>query len=83
MATSGTYERGPHLFDPFTGRAGNRAVSATVTGPSLALADALATAVAVGGDDAMAAVAALDGYAGYLIRPDGSEADAGGIRFVS
>jgi hypothetical protein len=28
-------------------------------------------------------VAALDGYAGYLIRPDGSEADTGGIRFVS
>jgi thiamine biosynthesis lipoprotein len=83
VATSGTYERGPHLLDPFTGRPGNRAVSATVTGPSLALADALATAVAAGGDDAMAAVAALDGYAGYLIRPDGSEADTGGIQFVS
>lgn len=83
VATSGTYERGPHLVDPFTGRPGNRAASATVTGPSLALADALATAVAAGGDDAMAAVAALDGYAGYLIRPDGSEADTGGIQFVS
>jgi FAD:protein FMN transferase len=83
VATSGTYERGPHLFDPATGRPGNRAVSATVTGPSLALADALATAVAVGGDDALAAVAALDGYAAYLIRPDGTEADTGGIIFVS
>lgn len=83
MATSGTYERGPHLFDPATGRPGNRAVSATVTGPSLALADALATAVAVGGDGALAAVAALDGYAAYLIRPDGTEADTGGIDFVS
>ena len=55
VATSGTYERGPHLFDPFTGQAGHRAVSATVTGPSLAMADALATALAVGGDDALAA----------------------------
>jgi FAD:protein FMN transferase len=78
-ATSGTYERGPHLIDPRTGQPGHRGVSATVTGPSLALADALATAVAVGGDDALAAVGALDGYAGYLIRPDGSEAYTGGI----
>ena len=78
-ATSGTYERGPHLFDPVTGRAGNRSVSATVTGPRLALADALATAVAVGGDDALAAVGALGGYAGYLIRPDGTEAHTEGI----
>ena len=57
------------LLDPFTGRPGKRAVSATVTGPSLALAKALATAVAVD-DDATAAAAALDGYAVYLIRPD-------------
>jgi thiamine biosynthesis lipoprotein ApbE len=53
-----------------------------VTGPSLALADALATAVAVGSDEALAAVGALDGYEGYLIRADGSEADTGGIGFV-
>jgi thiamine biosynthesis lipoprotein ApbE len=57
-------------------------VSATVTGPGLALADALATAVAVGGDEALAAVAALEGYEGYLIRPDGSETDTGGMAFV-
>ena len=81
-ATSGSYERGPHLIDPRTGRPGHRGMSATVTGPSLALADALATAVAVGGDDALAAVGALDGYAGYLIRPDGSEAYAGGIQVL-
>jgi thiamine biosynthesis lipoprotein ApbE len=56
--------------------------SATVTGPGLALADALATAVAVGSDDALAAVGALDGYDGYLIRADGSEASTSGIAFV-
>jgi thiamine biosynthesis lipoprotein len=83
VATSGSYERGPHLIDPATGRPGSRAASATVTGPRLALADALATAVAVGGDEALAAVAALDGYEGYLIRPDGSETDTGGVAFVS
>ncbi len=72
MATSGGYERGPHLIDPGTGLPASRAASATVTGPSLALADALATGVAAG----------LPGYAAYLIRPDGSEADTGGVGFV-
>ncbi len=81
-ATSGTYERGPHLIDPGTGRPGTRAMSATVTGPRLALADALATAVAVGGDEALAAVTGLEGYEGYLIRPDGGETDTGGMMFV-
>ena len=39
--------------------------------------------VAVGGDDALAAIGALDGYEGYLIRADGGEADTGGVEFVS
>jgi thiamine biosynthesis lipoprotein len=83
IATSGSYERGSHLIDPFTGRPASRAASATVTGPSLAIADALATAVAAGGDDAFAVVADLDHYGCYLIRPDGSEADTGNVRFTS
>ena len=82
VATSGPYERGAHLIDPATGRPASRAASATVTGPSLALADALATGVAVGADEALAVVAGLDGYAAYLIRPDGSETDTGGIAFA-
>lgn len=82
VATSGTYERGAHLIDPGTGQPSARAMSATVTGPRLALADALATAVAAGGDAALAAVTGLAGYEGYLIRPDGSETDTGGMMFV-
>lgn len=82
VATSGPYERGAHLIDPATRRPQSRAASATVTGPRLALADALATGVAVGGDEALAVVAGLAGYAAYLIRPDGSETDTGGIVFA-
>ena len=82
VATSGCYERGPHLIDPRTGQAASCAASATVTGPSLTLADALATGVAVGGDEALAAVSRLAGYAAYLIRADGSETSTGGIEFV-
>ncbi|HBW20962.1 MAG TPA: thiamine biosynthesis protein [Actinobacteria bacterium] len=83
VATSGSYERGSHLLNPFTGDLASKAASATVTGPSLALADALATALAVGGDEVLAIVAGLDGYAGYLIRPDGTEADTGNVAFAS
>jgi thiamine biosynthesis lipoprotein len=82
VATSGCYERGPHLIDPGTGRPASRAASATVTGPRLSLTDALATAVAVAGDAALPLVSAVEGYAAYLIRPDGTEADTGGMRFA-
>jgi thiamine biosynthesis lipoprotein len=82
VATSGCYERGAHLIDPRTGQAASCAASATVTGPSLALADALATGVAVGGDEALPAIARLAGYAAHLIRADGSETSTGGIEFV-
>src|SRR5262249_7901117 len=81
-ATPGPDEGGAHLIDPGPRQPPSRAASATVTGPSLALADALATGVAVGGDEALAVVAGVDGYAAYLIRPDGSEADTGGIAFA-
>jgi thiamine biosynthesis lipoprotein len=83
VATSGSYERGAHLIDPATGLASGRAASATVTGPRLAMADALATAVAVGGDEALAVVGGIGGYAAYLIRPDGSERATAGFTFVS
>lgn len=79
LATSGTYERGAHLVDPRSGSAAARAASATVTGPSLALADAFATALAVGGDDMLGVLADVAGYEGYLIRPDGTEAATRGM----
>jgi FAD:protein FMN transferase len=82
IATSASYERGAHLIDPASGRPVTAAASATVTGPSLAMADALATALAVGGDDALAAIGEVPGYEGYLIRADGSEVDTGGMEFV-
>ena len=81
IATSGEYERGRHLIDPI-GRRGPQPAAATVTGPSLAFADAFATAVAVGGDEALAIIASLEHYDAYLIRSDGTEASTSGICFV-
>ena len=51
IATSGTYERGAHITDPYTGLIAIGAKSATVVGPLGWLCDALATAVVVGGAD--------------------------------
>lgn len=70
IATSGCYERGAHLIDPHSGQPATRVASATVTGPDLGLADALATAIAVAGEDALALLDPLDGYEGLVIGPD-------------
>ena len=51
IATSGTYERGAHIVDPFSGLIAIGAKSATVVGPNGGLTDALATALMVTGDE--------------------------------
>ncbi|HVA52614.1 MAG TPA: FAD:protein FMN transferase [Acidimicrobiales bacterium] len=70
IATSGTYERGDHLIHPFGGEVA--AVSATVTGDRLAIVDALATALAVGGTAVLQLLEAMDGVEGFFIGPTGS-----------
>lgn len=72
LATSGTYERGAHLIDPRSGRPMARVASASVTGPDLGLADALATAVAVAGGDGLGVVEAVDGFEAMTVDFDGS-----------
>jgi FAD:protein FMN transferase len=72
VATSGTYERGSHLIDPHSGKPSARVASASVTGPDLGLADALATALAVAGQPGLAFVEALEGYEALVIAHDGA-----------
>ncbi len=74
IATSGVYERGPHLIDPHTRRAGTRVESASVTGPDLGLADALATALCVGGADVLERIEGIEGYEALTIGSDGTQA---------
>jgi len=71
IATSGTYERGDHLIDPHSGQSAARVASASVTGPDLGLADALATAVAVAGEAGLAFIEPVDGYEALIIGFDG------------
>ena len=66
-ATSGGYERGNHIADPHTGRAASGLLSVTVVGPSLALADACATAAFAMGERGLSWIPTLPGYAGCMI----------------
>ena len=81
VATSGGYERGDHLVDPRR-QGPPMAASATVTGTDLAMADALATALAVGGEPVFRRVAEIEGFAAYWIRADGTEFSTDGIVFA-
>jgi thiamine biosynthesis lipoprotein len=66
IATSGTYERSAHIFDPHTGTIAIGAKSATVLGPDGGLTDALATALMVAGEDG----------AGWFAQPELAEYSA-------
>jgi thiamine biosynthesis lipoprotein len=81
VATSGTYERGNHLINPFTGEA-TPTVSATVTGPDLGLADALATALAVSGPGGIEFIDELENYEGLVIEPTGTYVKSQGFEIV-
>jgi thiamine biosynthesis lipoprotein len=72
LATSGTYERGLHLIDPLTGSAEAKVASASVTGPDLGLADALATAVAVAGQMGLTMINDIDGYDAMIVTLEGT-----------
>ena len=69
IATSGTYERGAHINDPYTGLIAIGARSATVVGPLGWLCDAMATALMVAGADGAKYFAQpeLAGYKPFVI----------------
>lgn len=71
IATSGTYIRGAHIYDPYTGRAVDDLVSLTVIGPDVYEADRFATAAfAMGLEKGMQFIEHHHALEGYAIRPD-------------
>ncbi len=80
VATSGVYARGDHLVNPLGGEVA--AVSATVVGGRLAYADALATAIAVGGAPVLHLLERRRGVEGFYITPDGALYQTSGMAFV-
>ncbi len=71
VATSGTAERGAHVLDPHLGTPAMEVASVTVAGPSLALADAYATAAVAMGHRAAAWLSGLVGYEAFGVDADG------------
>ena len=72
IATSGTYARGNHIFDPHTQKNTTDLLSVTVYGPDVIKSDVLATAlVAMGYDNACAFMKTQPAYAALLIKLDG------------
>jgi thiamine biosynthesis lipoprotein ApbE len=68
-----------HVIDPHTGRPETRCASATVSGPDLWLADALATGLLVAGEAGLPLVEAVEGYEGCVLSHDGSMAMTGSL----
>ncbi len=72
VATSGSYERGEHVLDPASGDPARVLTAATVVGPDLAFADALATGLLASGGEALARIAGLRGYSALTVATDGT-----------
>jgi len=78
VATSGTAARGAHLYDPRSGTPVAPCwASVTVIGPSLALADVLATAAFVAGVRWWVPIERAPGYAGLAVAADGRTTTTG------
>jgi len=71
VATSGTYERGAHVWDGRTGEVAAGLLSATVVADSLTTADVLATCVLALGPDGVSWAAAFGAAAVIAVRDDG------------
>ncbi|HVA08381.1 MAG TPA: FAD:protein FMN transferase [Acidimicrobiales bacterium] len=82
IATSGTCERGAHLIDPHSGSPTARVASASVCGPDLGLADALATALGVAGEEGLSFVEVVDDYEALTIAFDGTKKWTSGFPFA-
>ena len=72
IATSGTYERGNHIYNPKTGKAADSdIVSVSVVGPNVYEADRFATAAFAMGRSGIQFIEQVPGIEGYMIDRQG------------
>jgi thiamine biosynthesis lipoprotein len=72
IATSGTYRRGPHIYDPHNAKEPlTEIVSISVIGPNVYEADRFATAAFAMGAQGINFIENLKGFEGYMINKDG------------
>jgi thiamine biosynthesis lipoprotein len=67
IATSGNYERGLHLYNPFTNAPADYWLSVSVIGPDIVVADVLATTAFVMGEAGPAYISTVSGYEAFFI----------------
>lgn len=80
MATSGTYIRGQHIYNPHIGRAPLRdIISITVIGPNVYEADRFATAAFAMGVEGINFIEGLPGFEGYSIDSKGMATETSGF----
>jgi thiamine biosynthesis lipoprotein len=72
VATSGTYERGYHIYNPKTGKTVRDIVSLTVIGPNILEADRFATAAFAMGREGIRFIGSHAFLEGYMIQEDGT-----------
>ncbi len=71
VATSGTYERGEHIYDPHTGIVQDKIISLTVIGPNIYEADRFATAAFAMGERGIQFIEEQKTLEGYMINKEG------------
>ena len=71
IATSGTYIRGDHIYDPHTGRTTDDIISLTVVGPNVCEADRFATGAYAMGEKGIQFIEERAGLEGYMIDKNG------------
>jgi FAD:protein FMN transferase len=72
IATSGTYIRGQHIYNPLQPeKVTNDIVSASIIGPNIYDADRYATAAFAMGNDGLQFITTLHGFEAYIIYKDG------------
>jgi thiamine biosynthesis lipoprotein len=72
IATSGTYERGQHIYDPIAKRADiHDIVSLTIIGPDVFEADKFSTPAFAMGKEGINFIQKIPGLEGYMIDKDG------------
>jgi thiamine biosynthesis lipoprotein len=67
VATSGTYIRGEHIYNPHTNQEAREVVGLTVIGPNIYEADRFATAAFAMGRPGLGLIESLKGFEGYLV----------------
>ena len=71
IATSGTYARGEHMYNPLNNQPANEIISLTVIGPNVYEADRFATAAFAMGGNGLKFIEGLENFEGYSIDKNG------------